>query len=320
MKIGLYSVTYAGMWYDGPALSITEFVDRAGKFGFEGIELDCRAPHALPYLMSESDRKETRDYIGEAGIELSALAANNDFSSPVVEHRDANVQMVVEMIHLARDLGAPVLRVFTAWRGSSCLNGRTTYEVARPGYDMAFPQTPEMDRWKYCLEAFRTVTRFAEDAGVVLALQNHPPVVRNSRDCLAFAEEIDSPNFCLSFDISGERAWQETEWILESAKLIGERWVSSHYGGDFKRNSDGAVEPIPLGRALGPKAGSMSWNTDAWVRAMHEVGFSGYVNYEACTPTYLPTGELVPIDVIDERVQMARDYMKQLFEKHRPKG
>ncbi len=177
MKIGLYSVTYAGMWYDGPALSITEFVDRAGKFGFEGIELDCRAPHALPYLMSESDRKETRDYIGEAGIELSALAANNDFSSPVVEHRDANVQMVVEMIHLARDLGAPVLRVFTAWRGSSRLNGRTTYEVARPGYDMAFPQTPEMDRWKYCLEAFRTVTRFAEDAGVVLALQNHPPVV-----------------------------------------------------------------------------------------------------------------------------------------------
>ena len=221
MKIGLYSVTYAGMWYDGPPLGTIEFIDRAKKFGFDTVELDCRAPHALPYLMGEKERKKVRDHIGKGGLELCALAANNDFSSPVIANRDANIQMVVEMIRLCKDLGAPILRIFTAWRGSSLLNGRGTYEVARPGYDMGFPQTPEMDRWRYCLEAFRTVTKFAEDAGIVLALQNHPPVVRNSRDCLTFAEEIDSPNFKLSFDISGERAWQDTDWVLESARLIG---------------------------------------------------------------------------------------------------
>ena len=47
-KIGLYSVTYAGMWYDGPALSLKAFVDRAQQFGFDGVELDCRAPMPFP--------------------------------------------------------------------------------------------------------------------------------------------------------------------------------------------------------------------------------------------------------------------------------
>jgi sugar phosphate isomerase/epimerase len=318
-KLGLYSISYAGMWYDGPALSIQAFVDRARRFGFEGVELDGRAPHALPYLLDEDDRKAIVDYVGEQGIELAALAANNDFSSPVIEHRDAHVQMVIAMIELCRDLGAPVLRVFTAWRGSSTLNGRGTYEVARPGYGLAYPQTPEMDRWKYCLEAFRIVTRFAEDAGVVLALQNHPPVVRNSADCLAMAQEIDSPNFKLSFDVSGERAWQDSEWILGQARAIGDRWAHSHFSGDFVRAADGTVERVPLGRALGPRAGNMSWNYDAWVQAMVEVGYDGYVCYEACTPTYLPNGELVPIETIDERVQLGREFMLDRFDRYAPK-
>jgi sugar phosphate isomerase/epimerase len=317
-KIGLHSITYTGMFYDGPALSIKEVISRAKRFGFQGIELDARAPHAMPYLLSERDRQEIVENLDREGIELSAIAGRNDFSSPVIEHRDANVQLVVALIRLCRDLGAPVLRVLTAMAGSSRLNGRGTYEVARPAYAMAFPQTPEMDRWKYCLACFRTVARVAEDEGVILALQNHPPVVRNHTDCLAMIEEVDSPNFQMSFDVSGERAWQSTEWLLAAAHRIGDRWVHSHYSGDFKRNPDGSVEPVPLGRPLNPK-GSLAWNTAAWVQGMFEVGYSGYVNYESCTPTYLPNGELVPIDVIDERVQMARDYMSSLFAKYEDK-
>ena len=114
-----------------------------------------------------------------------------------------------------------------------------------------------MDRWKYCLEAFKVVTRFAEEAGVTLALQNHPPVVRNSADCLAFAEEINSPCFNLSFDISGERAWQETDWVLNQARKIGKRWVHSHYGGDFRRDADGTAVKIPIGAGNGAQRGAV---------------------------------------------------------------
>jgi sugar phosphate isomerase/epimerase len=306
------------MWYDGPALSIKEFVDRAASFGYQGVELDARAPHALPYLLDDKARNEIVQYVADKGLDLCALAANNDFSSPVTEHREANVQMVIDLIELCKDLGAPVLRIFTAWRGSGFLNGRGTYEVARPGYDRAFPETPEMDRWIYCLDCFKTITPFAEKAGVVLALQNHPPVVRNSADCLAMASEVNSPNFKLSFDISGERAWQETEGVLNQARTIGDCWAHSHYSGDFRRDADGKVVRYPLGRSMGPREGNMMWNYDAWVRGMFETGYSGYVCYEACSPTYLANGRLVPVEAIDQRVQLAREFMLDLFEKYQP--
>ena len=142
MKLGLYSVTYAGMWDDGPALSIRQFVHRAKRFGFDAVELDARVPHALPYLMTARDRKETRDAIAKAGLELAALAANNDFSSPVIEYRDANIQMVVDLIALCKDLGAPVLRVFTAWRGSKSAQRARDLRGGPPQLRRGLPPDP----------------------------------------------------------------------------------------------------------------------------------------------------------------------------------
>jgi sugar phosphate isomerase/epimerase len=228
--------------------------------------------------------------------------------------------MVIDLIDLCKDLGAPILRIFTAWEGSSRRDGMGTYEVARDGYDRAFPGTPEMERWRYCLECFRIVCRFAEEAGVTLALQNHPPVVRNSQDCIAMAGEVDSPSFKFSFDISGERAWQESDWILQQARRLGQRWVHSHASGSFERRKDGSIVRMPLGRIRGPREASMTWNYDAWVQAMFEVGYVGYVNYEACTPTYLPNGRLVPIETIDKRVEVARDYLLSLLDKYDPQS
>ena len=50
--------------------------------------------------------------------------------------------------------------------------------------------------------------------------------------------------------------------------MIGDRWAHSHFAGDFRRNEEGVVERVPLGRVLSPTEGVMSWNFDAWVRGM----------------------------------------------------
>lgn len=319
-KQGLYSVSYAGLWYEGPALSIKEFVDRAVRFGYEGVELDCRAPHALPYALKPAERREIAQYIQDSGLQLAALACNNDFSSPVTEHRDANIQMVAEMIRLARDLGAPVVRVFTAWGGSAFREGVGTYEISRPAMTMAFPQTTEYEKWQFCLDAFRIVAKIAEEENVILALQNHPPVVRNGRDCLNMANTVGSPNFKLSYDISGERLWQSTEWVTETARMIGDNWVHSHWGGDFERDKDGKVVRIPMGRDTNPMGGGLALNDDAWVNAMFDNGFDGYVTYEACTACWQPNGHYQTLEQMDERVKLAREYMEQLFDKHGARG
>ena len=55
MKISLYSISYLGIWYAGPALSFEDFDLRARDYGYDGIELDGKRPHGNPmYLKTDA--------------------------------------------------------------------------------------------------------------------------------------------------------------------------------------------------------------------------------------------------------------------------
>src|SRR5450755_3155123 len=51
VKIGLYSITYAGVWYRGDALTVEQVIARARKFGYQGVEIDGKRPHGNPLDM-----------------------------------------------------------------------------------------------------------------------------------------------------------------------------------------------------------------------------------------------------------------------------
>jgi hypothetical protein len=40
MKVGLYTITYLGMWYQGKALTLEECIQRAKQYGYDGVEFD----------------------------------------------------------------------------------------------------------------------------------------------------------------------------------------------------------------------------------------------------------------------------------------
>jgi hypothetical protein len=48
IKIGLYSITYLGVWYRGDALSLEQVIQRAKEYGYEGVEIDGKRPHGDP--------------------------------------------------------------------------------------------------------------------------------------------------------------------------------------------------------------------------------------------------------------------------------
>ena len=81
IKLGLYGITYLGIWYDGPGLSFEEFVKRAKEYGYQGIELDNKRPQGNPMDIPLKRRDEMRNILEKAGIEIPAVACNNDFSN-----------------------------------------------------------------------------------------------------------------------------------------------------------------------------------------------------------------------------------------------
>src|SRR5438309_4950875 len=105
MKIGLYSITYLGCWYRGEALTLPELIRIAKKFGYDGVEIDGKRPHGNPLDWPKARCQELQRLATSLRpIEIHGVAANNDFSNPVPEVREAQICFVRELIRMTADL------------------------------------------------------------------------------------------------------------------------------------------------------------------------------------------------------------------------
>ena len=297
MKIGLYTITYLGVWYKGDAIPLKELMRFAKKEGWEGIEFDTKRTHAAPMDLSDDDRKELRDLAGELDLPICAVSPNCDLSSPVPEHREAMICYVRECIKLARDLGSPICKIFAAWPGVAVKDGLGDYKYTRSIPD----PFKDWDRWGLAWDGIKELSKFAEDQGVLLALQNHGPVIRGYQDVLTLIEGINSPAFKACMDIPLEHENKNSaEWAQKIVRETGPNMVHSHYNGEFERDDDGQVRLMGEEVAYGP-----------FVKALIESGYEGFMNWEFCHPA-MENGQRAGIEYVHKHTRMALEYMKQL--------
>ena len=245
MKIGIYSITYRGVWYRGEALDIFSLVRLAKQQGWEGVELDAERPHAAPMDLSADDRKRLRDLAGELGIELCAVSPNCDLSSPVPVQRETMISYVRDCIKLAHDLGSPICKIFAAWRGITLHDGLATYDETYGYNQYGFWKG---DRRGFVMESMRELCRVAEDHGIVLAMQNHgPDIVNRYQDVLSLIEEVGSPAFKACMDINIEPEADSPEHARQMADASRSVQVHSHMNAEFARRPDGTVELVAAG-------------------------------------------------------------------------
>ncbi len=298
MKVGLYTITYLGIWYDGNALPLKDVIKRAKKYGYEGIEIDGKCPHGHPLTLSKEGCRELRRVAEGEGIEIYGLAGNNDFSSPVTEHRDAQILYMRELIGCAAELGAKTVRVFLAWQGVTQHPQVASYDLVGPLWEGMHKGFTEAEIWGWCRDGVAKCAKYAADAGVTLALQNHTPVIRDHRDVLRMVKEVDSPHLKISLDtyIMNDKSPQA---IRQAALDVGNLQALSHFGGEFKREADGSV--------LGPDY------YPPFVKAMHEIGYQGYLGYELCHSLPKVNGRTVGIEFADQCAEAAAAYMRGLI-------
>jgi sugar phosphate isomerase/epimerase len=311
MKVGLYSITYLGIWYDGPALGFEDFVKRAKAYGYSGVELDGKRPHGNPMDLDQRTRDQMRNVLEREGMEIPCIAANNDFSSPIAEHRECQLLMVRELARLAADLGAKAIRLFAAWPGVAMRDGIATYDLVRGNvysFEQQFPYATRLERWNYVKACLKEAAAFGEEFGVVMALQNHAPLIRHWKDCYDMVREVNSPwlKVCLDLPIMIR---QDEEWVRQAALTVGELQVHSHYGGEFYRDDEGRVQALPyyFGQPVPDYA--------AFLRLMKEIGYDGYFCFELCHPI-LDEHEPQGLDFVDEQARLAQEFMQTLIEEN----
>ncbi len=297
MKLGLMSVTYAGFFYSGRALTIEEMLPKAAALGFDGLELLGRAPHASPLEMDREARIRVRRLAEAERIEIAAIGGQTDFSFPDARIREWCLLHLVETIQLAKDVGAPIVRVFAN------------------GFESMRTDASYLQQWNWAKEALKRASGAAEQAGVVLALQNHAPIMHSYRNVLEMIQEVASP--ALKACIDPHCLWWADEPMEQAVRDCGPLLVHSHLE-DFRTlashleffNPKGWIkytdwEFCPLGQG--------HVDHRSFVCALKAAGYSGYLVYPVCGPVHLGHDlELAPMSHIDDLVRQALLYMKGL--------
>ena len=308
MKIGIYSITYRGVWYDGHALTLEELLRLAKTQGWEGVEFDTERPHAAPMDLTKDDRKRLRELAGELGMPIVAVSPNCDLSSPSPSNREAVICYTRECIKLTHDLGSPICKIFAAWRGITLHNGVASY-------DLTYNHEPypywKSDRREFVVESIRELAKIAEDYGVVLAVQNHgPDIINNYRDALSVIEEVGSPVFKACMDIGIEDEPESEDRAREIVRATGKLLVHSHLNGEFRRGPDGTVELVAAGY-FDDKFWGRKTPYPEYIEALVAAGFDGYMNWEYCHPA-TSNGKIAGIDYVHNQTQLALEYMKAM--------
>jgi len=310
MKLGLYSITYLGVWYRGRALTIEELIDRAREYGYQGIEIDGKRPHGSPLDWPRRRCEDLHLKARDAGIKIYAVAANNDFSSPIPECRESQLLYVRDLIRMTADLGCRTLRMFAAWPGLTMTPEGASYTKARQIWREAHLDSTPEQTWEWCRDGLCEAARWAGEVGVTLALQNHAPVTNSPDDMLRMIRDVGSPHLkaCLDAPLA---ARQNVTSMQKAAREVAGLQVLSHFGGEYDRTTDGSVRGLVRNpdETLTPE----NYYLD-FALGMQEIGYDGYIGYELCHPLPKVNGQPVGIEFADLNARLAAEYMRGILQ------
>ncbi len=164
--------------------------------------------------------------------------------------------------------------------------------------------------WGWCRDALVECARYAGDAGVTLALQNHKPLINDHHDVLRMVKEVGSPHLkvCLDAPLMPDKS----DAVMQpgGAREVGPLQVLSHFGGEFERRPDGSI------RGFERNDGVVGEDTNQYyrdfVRAMAEIGYKGYLGYELCHQLPVVNGQTVDIEYAHQNAQLAAEFMRDI--------
>ena len=262
--------------------TLEEAVRRIANTGYKAVDLYTGAPHAWPQDFKKDERDSLKRLISQLGLKLTGFAVAGgglglqyNFSSPRESIRKNTLQYYLDNIHLADELGCPLMNVLTGH---------------------VFYGTSKEQAMKWTMDALHELTAEAEKTKFILGL--HPQYIAESPlmitvdDALQMIKELNSSCVKIIYDTAQQNISYRN--FMDDIRKAGKHLCYVH-GAD----NDGVRWTH---EALGK--GTVDW--EGIVRALVEINFDGYI----CTQSW---SEL-PNDV-DSVMRESREYLEHIFKK-----
>jgi sugar phosphate isomerase/epimerase len=164
-----------------------------------------------------------------------------------------------------------------------------------------YPYVTHLDRWNHVKECLAEAARMGEENGVIMALQNHAPLIRHWKDTYDLVKEVNSPwlKVCLDLPIFEK---QDKEYIANAVRTVGDLQVHSHYGGEYYRDANRSVRQ----KVIESRFGETLPDYSHYIGLMNEIGYNGYFTFELCHPVLNDDHSCAGIEYVHDQVQLAR--------------
>jgi len=175
IKIGCAAYSYREYLKDG-RMSYEDFIEESHRLRLDGIEMTL-------YWVSSKELSYYRNLKRLSllrGLPISCAGISTNFCNPDISEREKQVRSVEEGLNMAHQLGASCLRVFGGY--------------VPQGYS-------ETEATRWVVESLKSSVRYAEDRGVVIALENHGGVTARADNVVNIVKGVDSPWFGVNLDL-----------------------------------------------------------------------------------------------------------------------
>jgi len=176
MKLGFVTYNLGRTW------DIPTILDMCRKTGFEGVELRTTHAHGVEVTLNADQRAAVREQFADSGIALAGLGSAFEYHSPDPAEVRRNIEGTKEYTLLARDVGAPGVKV-------------------RPnGLPREVPVEKTLEQIGVAL---RECAAFAEDVGVQIRLEVHGHGTSDLRHIRTILDVADHPNLWVCWNSNG---------------------------------------------------------------------------------------------------------------------
>ena len=265
----LHSVSYSGSWGQ-EFLTLEGFVAKAAELGYDGVMLAAKRPHLSVLDFHRGARRELRQQLDGSGVRCACIAGYTNFTADLehgdIPHREMQIRHVTDLAEMARDLGAPLVRVFT-------------------GYEN--PAATLQAQWKMVVQSLRDCAKRAADLGVMIGVQNHHDLACGYESLHDLLAEIGHPNCRAMFD-AWAPALQGVD-LVAAAKRLASKTVHTTIANYQLRPRYKYVPSLVNYETLTPAVQAVPMEEGfidyaPFLAALEAGGFSGTVAYEMCSP------------------------------------
>jgi L-ribulose-5-phosphate 3-epimerase len=222
-RLRLAVSTYSYWHFRGEKYPIEKVIEEAARLGFDGVEI-------LHRQMASESAEYTNGLKRMAfanGLDLVMLSIHQSFVSPDPQERRKNIEHTRHTIQLAARMGIPCVRLNSGrWGTIKSFDELMKLRGAEP----PLPGYTEEDAFGWCIDAIKECLPAAEQAGVVLALENHWGLTTRPEAVLRIVRAVNSPWLGVNLDTGNYAGdpYPQIEMLAPHATIVQ---AKTYFGG-----------------------------------------------------------------------------------------